>query len=102
MTNEYVSTVVTALRCHISDKSCTGCHYHNGVTCEPKRLTDDAADLIEAQQAELDAAADDIKAILSEFRGSSVCTVYCATADCYGRDGDNPCIPTWRGPQKEE
>lgn len=45
--------IVAALRCHINDKSCTDCHYHNGVTCEPKRLTDDAADLIEAQQAEL-------------------------------------------------
>ena len=98
--------VVAALRCHINDKSCTDCHYHNGVTCEPKRLTDDAAALIEAKEAELarvteerDAlkpSAEVLEAIdeLVEFaRTRMMIGTWLGYANVLGE---------WRGPQKEE
>ena len=71
---------MAALRCHINDKSCTDCHYHNGVTCEPKRLTDDAADLIEAQQAELarvTAARDAAAAVIVQINDIAVEAIEC-------------------------
>lgn len=43
-----------ALRCAINYTDCEGCSYHSGVTCDPLKLTLDAADLIEEQAAEIE------------------------------------------------
>lgn len=46
--------IVTALRCAINYTDCEGCSYHTGITCDPLKLTLDAADLIEEQAAEIE------------------------------------------------
>lgn len=51
-------------------------------------------------KTERDAAVSDLETIMSYAGNLDTCQ-FCKNAKCYKRGGTHPCLPKWRGPQKE-
>lgn len=57
-------------------------------------------DELEKVKAERDAAVSDLETIMSYAGNLDTCQ-FCKNVKCYKRGGTHPCLPKWRGPQKE-
>lgn len=55
---------------------------------------------LEKVKAERDAAVSDLETIMS-YAGNLDTFQFCKNVKCYKRGGTHPCLPKWRGPQKE-
>lgn len=55
---------------------------------------------LEKVKAERDAAVSDLETIMSYAGNLDTCQ-FCKNVKCYKRGGTHPCLPKWRGPQKE-
>lgn len=56
---------------------------------------------LEKVKAERDAAVSDLETIMAYGAGNLDACQYCGNAQCHKRGGTHPCLPKWRGPQKE-
>lgn len=72
-----------------------------------KKYLREAATALEQLQAEndrlkreRDAAVGDLETIMAYAGNLDTCQ-FCKNVKCYKRGGTHPCLPKWRGPQKE-